>query len=162
MRFKVGDKVRVREWDDMVKEGAFVDENGKLHFETTPCRFNSSMRQYCGKIATIKGFRNSEQSFYSLNVDDGDWSWVDEFLVSEPPSRNNHRTYKDTTPDAGFYSRIINGPATIVIITNNGKKYKGVAKCAPDDVFDVEKGHAIALRRAQMKQLQAELKELCK
>ncbi len=47
--FKVGDRVRVREWDDMAEE-----------FDHTAARINckfgfiDDMRQYCGKIATIK------------------------------------------------------------------------------------------------------------
>ena len=43
---------------------------------------------------------------------------------------------------------IYNGPATICIINLEGKDYKGIAKCAPDDTFDEEFGKALAEIRA--------------
>jgi hypothetical protein len=49
--------------------------------------------------------------------------------------------------------------ATIVILPDGTK---GVAKCAPDDVYNEEKGHTIALKRAMIKKLNKELKELTK
>ena len=32
-----------------------------------------------------------------------------------------------------------------------GKKFRGVAKCSPNDTFDLEKGKAIAFARCQLK-----------
>lgn len=49
MRFKVGDKVVVREWDDMKREFG-SDERGIL----TPVIFTSEMKTFCGRILTIK------------------------------------------------------------------------------------------------------------
>lgn len=50
MRYKVGDKVRVRQWGDM------LEEFGKhIYGIDTPKRlFAEDMRVYCGKIVTIK------------------------------------------------------------------------------------------------------------
>lgn len=54
---------------------------------------------------------------------------------------------------------IYNKKATIVILSDGTK---GVAKCAPDDTYNEEKGHSIALKRAMIKKLNKELKELTK
>lgn len=49
MRYKVGDKVRVRDWDDMVKEFGICGEN-----ITIPgCYFVELMKKYCNCIVTI-------------------------------------------------------------------------------------------------------------
>lgn len=54
---------------------------------------------------------------------------------------------------------IVNSRAVIVYIDD---KFKGVAKCLPDDIFNSDKGFKIAFKKAQIKMLNAELKELCK
>ena len=46
---------------------------------------------------------------------------------------------------------IYNGPATICIINLGGKDYKGIAKCAPDDVFNERFGQGLAETRALIK-----------
>lgn len=50
MRFKVGDKVKVREWDDMEKEFG-VDRDGDIHMPLW--LFMSNMKEFCGNIYTI-------------------------------------------------------------------------------------------------------------
>ena len=51
MIFCVGDKVRIREWDDMVAEFGLEEDN------EIPCRatFIEDMREYCGREYTIDG-----------------------------------------------------------------------------------------------------------
>lgn len=51
------------------------------------------------------------------------------------------------TPHTEKY--IFNGPATVCTITQDGKHYKGVAKCAPSDTFDEAEGKRIAYERAK-------------
>lgn len=49
MRYKAGDKVRVRDWDDMVKEFGICGGN-----ITIPgCYFVDYMKKYCNCIVTI-------------------------------------------------------------------------------------------------------------
>lgn len=43
---------------------------------------------------------------------------------------------------------IYNGPATICIINLEGKDYKGIARCAPDDTFNERFGQRLAEVRA--------------
>lgn len=56
-KFKVGELVRIRQWDDMVKEFG-IDECGYI-----PCvaRFTEKMRPLCGKYAEIEKFEDSER-----------------------------------------------------------------------------------------------------
>ena len=64
MKYKVGDKVRVRE--DL--------EVGEWYGEDT---FVSKMVPFKGKVVTIS---NIESSFYRLKEDSGIWSWTTELF----------------------------------------------------------------------------------
>ena len=74
MKYKVGDKVRVRQWDDMVKE--FGEWAGAI--DTPECSFEEEMRLYCGTIVTIKEVKNNDS--YYIEEDDKDWFWTDEMF----------------------------------------------------------------------------------
>lgn len=49
MRYKVGDKVRVRQWDDMAKE--FGNKDGNIPING--CLFVKEMKQYCGRTYEV-------------------------------------------------------------------------------------------------------------
>lgn len=77
MRYKVGDKVRVRQWDDMVKE--FGEHLGAI--DTPFCLFISSMKVYCGlvyEIAKVYGcyyeLKSNEKSYIKK------WYFTDDML----------------------------------------------------------------------------------
>lgn len=75
MKYKVGDKVRVRQWDDMVEE--FGESAGSI--DTPACSFEEDMRLYCGTIVTIKEVKDDE-SYYIIEEDNEDWFWTDEMF----------------------------------------------------------------------------------
>lgn len=50
MKFKVGDKVRVRSWKSMEREFG-LDRRGNVNCHTIP--FVKGMKEYCGTIQTI-------------------------------------------------------------------------------------------------------------
>ena len=50
MKYKVGDKVKVRKWSDMALDFG-VDDDGDIKM---PVYFIKDMEQFCGKIVTIK------------------------------------------------------------------------------------------------------------
>ena len=50
MRYKVGDKVRVRQWDDMVKEFG-TDEAGRINQKSVV--FTEEMKKFCGGVYEI-------------------------------------------------------------------------------------------------------------
>ena len=70
MKYKVGDKVKVREWDDMENEFG-VDENGYIN--TPVFRFTKFMKNYCGKIATIVNVVSNDpdcdDNYYNIKTD---------------------------------------------------------------------------------------------
>lgn len=53
---------------------------------------------------------------------------------------------------------IYNEKVVVVIGMYNGKEYKGIAKCSPDDEFNFETGLKIARCRAERKIAKAKLK----
>lgn len=82
MEYKIGDKVKVRTWEDMKKEfGLGWGDNIKCR-----CAFTESMRKYCGKIVTIKGsFDGFDHKYkiYRIKEDGGYWSWSDDMFEDE-------------------------------------------------------------------------------
>ena len=50
MKYKIGDKVRVRQWDEMKKEFG-LDPWGDIKCDHI---FVKDMREYCGKVFTVK------------------------------------------------------------------------------------------------------------
>lgn len=62
--FSVGDRVRIRDWDDMASEFG-VDEDGEI-----PCKyiFAQSMRDFCGQEYTISTTRNNPDGTLCANI----------------------------------------------------------------------------------------------
>ena len=55
--------------------------------------------------------------------------------------------------------KIFVGPNKVVAVsTYAGRKVRGVAKCAPEDAFDVEKGKNLAIARCALKIAEKRLK----
>lgn len=91
--FKVGDRVVVRDWDDMAKEYG-VSEGGTNH-----CRFGftDTMRHLCGRTATVK---EVIRNYIKVDFDDksGDTLWTyspDMFNPIDIPAQSK-------TPEAKF------------------------------------------------------------
>ena len=75
MKYKVGDKVRVKslEWYSDSYNNCGIKINGVL--------FDPDMCKYCGQtgIITVKS-----KGYYKLSIDSGDWFWYDWMLEDEP------------------------------------------------------------------------------
>lgn len=79
-KFNIGDRVRVRAWDDMVKEFG-VDELGDI--DTGYLYFVSDMESLCGATATVKGFDGRDVNLDDWDLDeniDTDWCLSEEML----------------------------------------------------------------------------------
>ena len=105
--FKVGDKVRIRQWDDMAEEFG-LNKYGNIELKDDV--FCPDMKCLCGKIATIRAFGTS--NFVNLEfeneVDKSDyWRYTTEML--EP--------YTPRVAKVGEYVRVIDGE-------NEGKIFK--------------------------------------
>lgn len=71
MKYKVGDKVRVRQWDDMVKEYGFID-SVERDIYIPDCTFVNSMKKFCGSVVTISNIV-SNNNRYLIKEDDHLW-----------------------------------------------------------------------------------------
>lgn len=67
-KFKVGDRVRIRQWDDMAAEFG-VDENGSIRaggsYDYTP-----DMKPFCGKLATIDSLLMGLELYNFIDCDE--------------------------------------------------------------------------------------------
>ena len=68
MKFKVGDKVRVKKWEDLELEYK-VDGDGYIHHDGVA--FNPKMKEYCGKELVIEYIGMDEYLCYN------GWIWQD-------------------------------------------------------------------------------------
>lgn len=114
MKYKVGDKVRVRE--DLIVNNTYGN-----YF------FSSGMKPYVGKTMTINHVGNHA---YHFKEDKNNWDWTDEMLE-----------------DVEGINIIVDGNK--VIAKKDGKV--GIAKCSPEDEFDIFTGVRLAIDRLEEK-----------
>ena len=72
-KYKVGDKVRVREWDDMAKE--FGSDKRNIFCS---CSFMDCMKPLCGKVFTVIEERSTGS--YGLDGEASGWAFSDDML----------------------------------------------------------------------------------
>lgn len=82
MKYKVGDKVQVRNWDDMVKE---FGTNGK-DITIPGCYFIDYMKKYCNCIVTISELTIHDK--YLVKEDENTFCWCDEMFEPLDPFGN--------------------------------------------------------------------------
>lgn len=88
MKYKVGDKVRVR--TDLIEDKIYGAE-----------KFILSMFKFKGKICTIKEIYDK---YYLFEEDDDEWYWTDEMLEDVSDDENETQTVnKARTVDVGYY-----------------------------------------------------------
>ena len=144
-KFKVGDRVRVRQWDDMVKEF------GTIGFGIeTPRRFLEEMAELCGETGVIVGIHEKSDGTQELRINwdndvDGNdrkrWNYDNGMfeLIVKPitPLR--------TTPKIVITT---DGKTTTAKLYNNKSLCKtAIAKCSPEDKFDFNIGAQLAMER---------------
>lgn len=76
MKFKVGDKVRVRSWESMEREFG-LNENGNIKCSIETIFFVKNMKKYCGKIVEVKEIRDN---YYRIKNDIETWNFTDDML----------------------------------------------------------------------------------
>lgn len=135
-KFKVGDRVRVREWDDMAEE--FGTINGGLALGEGTC-FIKEMRYLCGQTGTVVQAKPEGCLNQTLTID---WDNSEESL--------------DWILDNTMFELIDNSK---IVITTDGKTttaklYKdkslcktAIAKCSSKDKFDFNVGAKLAMDR---------------
>ena len=123
MKYKVGDKVKVRSWASMVEQFG-LDHVGDIRLSDT--FFVSRMKQYCGQILTI-----THVGLSSYQTRGNTWNWSDDMF--EPGVVCN---------TVVIYT---NGNKVIALDKLTGKT--GVAICSPEDEFDFFTGADLAFER---------------
>ena len=131
MKYKIGDKVRVR--DDLE-----LDEWYSMSNHNFSDFVNSEMIMFKGKEVTI-----SDDNFYGMyriKEDNGDWCWVDEMFSGLVTDR--------------LKVIITTDGKTTTAKMNEGKKVLKTAKsqCSPEDTFDFAVGAKLALERVTEKE----------
>ena len=101
--YKVGDKVRVREWDDMAKE---FGSNEVMIFCT--CSFMDCMKPLCGKVFTVIEDRSTVS--YGLDGEASGWAFSDDMLY---PAITYREYMKENFPEDvedSFYGGVYGCP----------------------------------------------------
>lgn len=124
-KFKIGDKVRVRQWADMEKEFG-LDCEGAINKRPY---FTKAMKGYCGQILTIDGFTFND--YYT--VQECGWKFCDEMFESATVSKENTIViYKKDNK-------------VIALDKTTGKTAEAI--CSPEDKFDFYVGADLAFER---------------
>lgn len=126
MKYKIGDKVRVR--DDLRLEEVYKMDNGTDYDSVV-----FEMLKLKGKEVTILTYTDSSK--YLISEDGGCWNWTDEMFLGLAVSRPKIVITTDgKTTTAKMYE---------------GKKVLKTAKsqCSPKDTFDFSVGAKLALER---------------
>lgn len=174
MRYKVGDKVRVRQWDDMVEEFG-TDEAGRIN-QKTGCRFTEEMKNFCGGVYEICYVL---ERAYLLKDEYGHtyyWYFTDDMLedvvspllkTSKTQKESEKKMKKQKTQrgrleeqldiyqrDSGIKSIKIVVPGKVVKVTMDdciNSTY--TMKCHEDDEFSLEKAIILAYVRYESEDL---------
>ena len=130
MKYKIGDKVRVRQWNEMKKEFG-LDPWGDIKCDHV---FTKDMREYCGRVFTV---RNAFSRVYHLDGCKSDlgfwWGFSDDMLVPVIDKKIVITT---------------DGKTTLARLYEDKKIVKTAkAKCAPEDEFDFIAGAKLAFER---------------
>ena len=125
-KFKVGDKVRVRSWDNMEQEYGI---NGWGNIDVK-CGFTPEMKHFCGKVVTIKSICASGKT-YRIKEDNEAYYWSDGMFKTEP---------KMIVVYADVESKK-------VVAIDKYTDEKAEAYCHPDDGFDFKQGAVLAFER---------------
>ncbi len=133
-KFKNGDRVRIRKWDDLVSEFG-LDEDGDV--SCNGC-FNKEMRHLCGREATICSVRDKEFELTDWSDASGDLYWCFTVDMLEPVNKKEGKKIVITTDGKTTTARIFDGKRVVKTTT---------ARCAPEDEFDFKTGAKIAFDR---------------
>lgn len=124
MKYKVGDKVTVRSWEDMEKEFG-LDAAGDIKVK---CFFTKQMEKFCGKQLIIDRIDGDNYEVIGNGFLWSDDMFVDNDQMTIVVYRNNRET--------------------VALQKSHGKVVKrAIAKCCPTDTYDFKTGAELALQR---------------
>lgn len=85
LKFKIGDRVRIRDWDDMVNDPELKWINGAIYYKTSNrSNFTQEMKHLCGRTATIEETQGTRVYLTDWSCESGDLDWIfDEFMIEK-------------------------------------------------------------------------------
>lgn len=132
MKFKVGEKVRIRSWEDMKKEFG-LNGRGDIKCEKI---FVSDMKDLCGKIFTISDIKGP-----SVYFKEDDTTWVFSTDMIEPVTLENSQPLYEI-------HILSDGVKTKATYVEQGEvKQTAETRKHPDDKFDMKVGAETVLQR---------------
>lgn len=116
--FKVGDRVRIRDWDDMEREYG-TDSDGDINLPNGV--FSRCMRHLCGRCATIRRISCHDDCVVLENWSDdsGNRGWVFSKSMLEPAEEN---TLKQTSITIDKYGMNISSHDGMIWLKENEEK----------------------------------------
>lgn len=116
--FKVGDRVRIRDWDDMEREYG-TDSDGDINLPDVV--FTRCMRHLCGRCATIRSISSQDDIIGLENWSDtsGDITWFFTKSMLEPAEEN---TLKQTSITIDKYGMNISSHDGMIWLKENEEK----------------------------------------
>ena len=152
MKYKIGDKVKVRSWNDMEKEFG-LNEYGNINNKYPT--FVKQMRQFCGEIVTIyKIFSDS----YSIE-EDYNFSWTDEMFEDIEDNKKQIENKSNIVNNNVYFYYLRNKEKTKIYgtvcftVNEDNTINRGVAYCNPHDKFNKKIGRQIAYGRMLRKNI---------
>lgn len=131
MKFKVGDKVRIRSWEDMEKEfGVDSDGDIKCHYF-----FTQDMKDLCGKIFTI-----SRIGLYTVSFKENQTYSFSTDMIEPVTLENSQPLYEIHILSDGVKT-------TATYIEKGEVKQTAETRKHPDDKFDMKVGAETVLQR---------------
>lgn len=78
-KYQVGDKLRIRQWDDMLDEYGLISDSTSIN---VPLHFSSEMRYLCGAVFTVKSITPYDTyiRYFSYEDTESGWSISEEML----------------------------------------------------------------------------------
>ncbi len=133
----------------IVKKSAYGSKNLYNSKDTYICGLNSYLeKNYCKPY--------EEPNYPTYNLIGESHALLDSWVLKSDGQ------YVGVLPKFNYGSKIkvyINKGTTVIILEDGSK---GIAKCNPEDIYDINKGIDIAYKRACVKSIEKEIKKLIK
>ena len=147
MKFKVGDRVQFKTWEEMEKEYG-IDIDGDISPDKFSISFVQDMKFYCGAFATVERIERDIIYLKDISVKNtSNWDWNFAKFMFKPANTDKYELHI-----------MSDGKKTTAVYKKNGEVVsRSEANLHPDDEFDFKTGAQLAFDRVF--QLKAEKKE---
>ena len=137
-KFKVGDRVRVRQWDDMVKEFGTKCEGTVIGGASA---FSKGMDYLCGHTGTVVSVTSLDTITAGVQSLDIDWD------VGETMGWALDNTMFELIDNPKIVITTDGKTTTAKLYNNKSLRELATAKCSPEDKFDFNIGAKLAMDR---------------